>query len=839
MPITLTIRHHGQKNGQMQFVVTPFNHAKTTAPVSLNAPNNVTLPNHSNSHLANDLRWYLERFLDDPFEPNTSLAEEIQDALMQWGKETYGKLVQGNIYDWLQETIKLHPRQLIIRITSNDARILAWPWEVLQDSEGLILSHTCRIERQLNVPHNPRPLIEKLPTDCVNVLLVIANPYENQNVRYHALARPLVELCQRQSVPMRVDILRPPTFDQLRKVLQEKPGFYHVVHFEGYGGYGTGSNDINIYSDNPKQPWDRLCFETQEGEIDTIEAAQLAQLINETNIPIAILNICPSTGTDDRANEPCATIAATFLKTGIHSVIAMSYSLHVRAAQLFVSAFYRSLFQLGSVPEALHAGRRAMLVQPQRFCARGEYPLQDWLVPVLYQQQEHHLEFNTISPSQQATKTVPLPPAAAEYSDYGFIGRNRTIHKLERLLQQHAQAGLLIHGKAGIGKTSLVQGFVQWLQHTGGLGEGVFWFRFDNIRSVEDIISQMTAGLFGTSVPIASTEQKIDNLCAVFKQHRFIMVWDNFESASGIEGTEVTGLMPDNDRKLLKNFLHRLQHGKTKIIITSRSPETWLSATDCFRLALHGLQGEECWQYCDAVMHGLDLTIDRSDRSYSNLIKKMDGHPLAIRAISLKLAQTAAANLLDTLEQNLNDAEQNEINDAADTVLGLLESCFPPEYTATLQFIGLHQRYVQFDTLIDMMKNSAFSTSQITINACFTVLERAGLVHPLKKNIYTIHAMLQGYLRRQHPAETTVQSAFVDLMGHFAEHLTSKEFRIQRAPFFIHGANFHFALSLAKTLKMTDHAVALSQFLATFAQNNRDFQVAGSLDVLADEKNKT
>ena len=161
--------------------------------------------------------------------------------------------------------------------------------------------------------------------------------------------------------------------------------------------------------------------------------------------------------------------------------------------------------------------------------------------------------------------------------------------------------------------------------------------------------------------------------------------------------------------------------------------------------------------------------------------------------------------------------------------MGLLETSFPPEYTAVLQFIGLHQRYIQLNTLTDMMRNSKLATSQITIKACITVLERSGLIHLQQKNMYTIHPTLNGYLRRHHPAELAVQSAFVDLMGHFAEHLAPKEFHVQRAPFFIHGANFHYALSLAITLNMTGHMVALSQSLAIFAQNNRDFQGAARL----------
>lgn len=826
MPTTLTIKHQGEKNGQVQFLVTRLSDGKTAELVSLTAPDKVKLPNRSNSHLTNDLRWYLERFLDYPFAPNTSLAEEIQDALDEWGKDTFSKLFQGKVYDWYQETIKFNLDQLILKIASEDPRILAWPWEALHDSQGTTLAHTCRIERQLKELHDPRPLPDNLPTDCINILLVIARPYGYQNVCSRALSRPLVELSHKQTVPVQVDVLRPPRFDQFRDALKEKPGFYHLVHFDGHASFGNDGENVNNHSH--KKPQGKLIFETQEGMADAIEATQFTQLLSETNIPITILNACQSACINNNADDPLASVAAALLNAGIPSVVTMGYYLHVSAAQQFIPAFYHRLFQQGSVAEATRAGRQAMLSHPQRICARGEYPLQDWLAPMLYQQVAHDLTFTTTSQSQQAA-LIPLPPGATERSDYGFIGRDRTIHTLEQTLRQQTQAGLLIHGMAGIGKTTLVQGFMQWLQLTDGLGKGVFWFRFDDIRNAEYIINQMVEGLFGADALIASMQQKIDNLCTVFKQHPFIMVWDNFESASGIEGTEITSLLSDDDRKQLKDFLHRLRNGKTKVIINSRSSETWLSTTECLRLPLNGLQGEECWDYCNAVVRDLGLTLDRNDSTYFDLIEKLDGHPLAIRAVLLKLKKTSAVTLLKTLEKNLNDAKQNKITARADAALGLLETSFPPEYTAVLQFIGLHQRYLQLNTLTDMMRNSKFATSQITIKACITVLEHSGLIHPQQNDMYTIHPALNGYLWRHHPAELAAQSAFVDLMGHFAEHLAPKEFHVQRAPFFIHGANFHYALSLAITLNMTGHMVALAQSLAIFAQNNRDFQGAARL----------
>jgi len=500
---------------------------------------------------------------------------------------------------------------------------------------------------------------------------------------------------------------------------------------------------------------------------------------------------------------------------------------YVSAAQQFIPAFYRSLFQQGSVAEATRMGRQAMLAHPQRVCSRGEFPLQDWLVPVLYQQEAYDLNF-TASTSPQTTMPS-LPVEAIEQGDYGFIGRDRAIHALERALRQQAQAGLLIHGMAGIGKTTLAQGFLQWLQQSNGLQAGVFWFRFDEIRSVEFIINQMVEELFDSSVMAASLEQKLEALCEKFKQQPFILVWDNFESASGIEGTEVTPLLSDEDRHCLKDFLQRLRHGKSKVIITSRSSETWLTTTVCYRLPLEGLRGEECWLYCNAVVRDLGLTLDRSDKTYSDLMEKLDGHPLAMRAVLLRLEQTSASSLLKALEQGFAGAEQDESAARIYAALALLEASFPSQFNIVLSFIGLHQRYVDLDYLETMVKNSEAAMDRTTIEACCAALERAGLIHPQGNGIYAMHPALNGYLRQHHPAGTAVQRAFVDLMGSFADLLAPKQLHEQRAPFYWHGTNFYFSLSLAMSLDMADDVATLTESLAVFAQNHRDFQSAERL----------
>ena len=100
-----------------------------------------------------------------------------------------------------------------------------------------------------------------------------------------------------------------------------------------------------------------------------------------------------------------------------------------------------------------------------------------------------------------------------------------------------------------------------------------------------------------------------------------LLVWDNFESVSGVIGTKISPLLPEEDRQQLKGFLEQLRLGSSKMLLTSRSAEKWLGIKTCYELPiLSSLQGEECWEYCNRVVTDLGLHISPKDKTYRDLI---------------------------------------------------------------------------------------------------------------------------------------------------------------------------------------------------------------------------
>src|SRR5271157_4735143 len=832
---TLFIRHVESGDPPKFQAICPQD-ARSTETVAIPSPVGFPVEGRPNSDLMRELRWYLEEFLHYPFPPETEHAERVRDALRGWGVETFNKLFGdrrgGEIFN---DATREGYESLHLLISSDDPQVLGWPWEALHDPQVGQLAQTCQIERRLNTVRKSDKVGQRWPKNQVNILLVTARPYEG-DVRYRSISRPLVELIDKQDLPAQVTVLRPPTFENLREHLRERPNHYHIVHFDGHGSYGV--NPAPSGSPYTLQgPEGQLIFENDQGKPDPITAEQLSVLLRQHHIPAIVLNACQSAMVDQGAKDPFASVAAALLKSGIRSVVAMAYSLYVSGAQEFLPAFYRDLFRTGDVAQAARSGRQRMFQQKDRVCARGRYPLDDWLVPVFYQQEPFDFSFAAKAKKVKADGGPELPGEARDTENpYGFIGRDGAVLALERAMHRKP-AGLLIQGLGGVGKTTLARGFLQWLRTTDGLGNGCFWLTFQDIRSAEYVFNRMGEALFGPQFITLEMSAKLDHLAEVFRENRFLIVWDNFEVVRGIPGTQVAAMLSDEDQALLKTFLAKLRGGQTKVIITSRSDEEWLEFTNRYEIPLGGLQGEERWDYCEVILRDLGLTIDRKDADLVTLMDLLGGHPLAMRVILPRLAKLKAAALIQVLQSNLTalGPSGDPAQDKLFATLRFAEQSLPDDLRPLLMPLALHERFVIADYLEIMAKQVDPSWTRAPIDRFLGALAVAGLLHDRGQGVFEMHPALTGFLRATRPPGASGESgerwsrAFVDVMGDLANQLAPRELHEQRGPFFLHGANFHVALGEAERLGMDIPFAALIQSLAVHAQNTRNFQEAARL----------
>jgi hypothetical protein len=551
-----------------------------------------------------------------------------------------------------------------------------------------------------------------------------------------------------------------------------------VLHFDGHGAFGDGAGE---YAPHQYQgPSGCLVFENENGEAAAKSASDLSTLLHEYAVPAVVLNACQSGMLSGSAESPFASVATALLQSGMRSVVAMAYSLYVSGAQEFLPAFYRRLFEAGSAAEAVRAGRQQMLAHKDRICARGRYPLQDWLLPVLYQQDP--LDFGFATRARVEEPESRLPQEVREHRDpYGFVGRDSAILAMERALHRKTPA-ILVQGLGGVGKTTLARGFLRWLDETGGL-DGAMWFDFRDIRTAEYVINQIGQRFYGENFGVA--KNKIGLLGKALKDQRVLMVWDNFESSE----TNLTS----EDRAELGRFLDEIRGGRGRVIITSWSREEWLGPTRRFELPLGGLDGEERWEYCEIILRELGLKVDRDEPALAKLMEQLAGHPLAMRAVLPKVAEMGAAKVSAALRTNIAElglSEEEEQGRLFGT-LRFVEQGLAAELRPLLGLVGLHEGFVSAGLLEAMAKQVDDGWTRERIDDLMPALGTAGLVRDIGNAIFEMHPLLTSYLRSRGEVPEACQRAFVDVMGRVADFLTPKELHEQRVPFMVHGANFH------------------------------------------------
>jgi hypothetical protein len=427
-------------------------------------------------------------------------------------------------------------------------------------------------------------------------------------------------------------------------------------------------------------------------------------------------------------------------------------------------------------------------------------------------------------------RTSKLPEdLRREKNPYGFVGRDSAILAMERAMRR-PPSGILIRGLGGVGKTTLARGLLQWLESARGLGEGCFWLGFQEIRSAEHVFNRLGEALFGGEFATVPMIQKIESLVGVFNEHKFLIVWDNLESAAGISGTSVTANLPESDRKHLADFLDKLRGGASKVIITSRSSEDWLGPQRRFLLPLGGLDGEERWEYCEAILRDLGKTIDRDDSKLVELMDLLGGHPPAMRAIPPRLEKLSAGQVVGALRSNLAGlrGEGDENIAKLYATLGFVEQPLPVKFRPLLILIAMHEAYLDPDILEDIATQVDQVWTRDIIDELTQDLASAGLLRQIGQVIYEMHPVLTGYLRSRILAGTAVPmrdswaKEFVKVMAILADRCIHLELRQQQTWFVLHGQNFHFAMEQAERLGLGAETDALLQALIAFAQNNHN-----------------
>lgn len=413
-----------------------------------------------------------------------------------------------------------------------------------------------------------------------------------------------------------------------------------------------------------------------------------------------------------------------------------------------------------------------------------------------------------------------------------FIGRDDPLRELDQAMS-HGPAGVLIHGLEGVGKTTLARCFARRLLDADRIStDRLFCFSLLwDIRTAEYVINHLGIELLGLEFVLDSMEERIERLAESLRQQRCLIIWDDFEVVYGIQSEEERAKFRSQDQQHLLDLLKKLHGGNTKVLITSRSDESWLGTHDCFRINLGGFEGEERWQYCKKMLSNLGLSTDHKDPQLARLLDQTDGNPMAMRIMLPELKDRSAEELCKALETNLQS-----LGDVAMASEGKLlatlqyaEQSVPESSRPLLVPLALYERFVDGNDLEAMAAQSGTAQSETAtrtrVDALLQALTHAGLLESCGATIYQIHPMLTRYLRRSEveSSDKSWQRAFVEVMASRTNSFPPVKGSEQRIPCYFNDLNYQAALELADHLCMDSQFSRLLYCLITNTQNKRDF----------------
>jgi len=548
--MNLKIQHKPQSGNSYSFKIQCPSRGVFGHTITLPSPSQYIVPQHKKP-LQAALAWYLESFPQNTMSPNSETAVNTISALKAWGRECFAAIFNLDIIMQKMHAAAIDGGAdcLRIEVISNDPGVLSWPWEaVYSDADGFLVQWAV-VSRQLA---SGGRVLSAAASKQLNILYILSRA-ATQDVGNYILARPLIECIAEGDWPVNIDILRPPTMERLAEVLSQNSGYYHILHFDGHGS-ASDKGSYLYFNDGAMKG------------IKAVASQDFADLVSKHNIPYVVLNACRSamhTGNTYAPLEHLPSTAISLLSAGVCGVVAMGYKLQVASAEIFVSSFYRHLFEYADFGTAVAAAQRDMISDNKRLDSNSEY--HDWLIPVLYKT-DNAAALPQILPAKERAGVILPGNVSIDNLQNPCIIKDNDISRLEQSIMAPHPA-ILIHGMAGAGKTTLARGFVQWLKATNSPFQKHIQVNLNNQNSAAHVIDTMTLELIGTSAIDTNTKKqsqqdKLEALTHALTATPTLVVWDSYESSYKYE-----------DRYILFMLLKQLSNTHSKILITSRTYE--------------------------------------------------------------------------------------------------------------------------------------------------------------------------------------------------------------------------------------------------------------------------
>jgi tetratricopeptide (TPR) repeat protein len=772
---------------------------------------------------AGDLRWYLEQYAIWPSPYFKSRARQVEEKLVQWGQLLHGAALplahSANVMNAWARVGDQAGRRFSVQVDASleagaldagtsepgdpgagapqaeaaqseaaKAReaatlLLGLPWELLHNGSSYLFqgAKPTRVRRRLPGTEGFGVAVVAPP---IRILLITARPDDEAcgYIDHRSSALPLVEATEALPGLVKLHLLSPPSLPALRAELerardQKRP--YHVVHFDGHGVY------------DPSVGLGGLCFERPEDSNKleqrrhvTVNSNELGPLLRDHRIPLVCLDACQSA----QAGQASESVASALLKVGVASVVAMSHSLLVETSRRFVAAFYGALARGKRVGDAMLAGQRQLKDDSfrGRIFGAGELRLDDWFVPVLYQEKDDPQLFKSTPAKQtladfQAALTArlgELPPIP----ETGFIGRSRELLALQRLLHQERYA--VLRGQGGEGKTALAAELARWLVRSQQIHRAAFVSveTHSHRAAVLDAIGRQLVGPAYSVATYDSMEKATLPVERALLEQATLLVVDNMESLLLPPYIDTSAALSEEAGRELAAILQlcaRLNgKGDTRLLFTSREALPAPFAAGPQQRDLRRLDPNDAVKLVERALNaavGADgAALDAAREQIEQLVEAVHGHARslallapALRSRGVEATRAALVQLMKEMEQRFPGSREQSLFASVELSLRRLS----PENRERARVLGVFHGGVDLDALRQMMQ-----WEEAEVAALAGELIATGLATPNPYNHLSLNPALCPYLRgRLEAAEREALTArWVESMGAYANFLVQK-----------------------------------------------------------------
>lgn len=764
---------------------------------------------------AEELRWYLEKYAIWPGGWFRERARRVEANLVTWGQQLHAAALPGaptakvlgawaRIDGHASRRFSVHvdatatleadaPAADVAAAHEAATTLLGLPWELLHDGQRFLFqgAQPTRVRRRL-----PNTEVRDVPVLAppIRILLVTARPEDEacSYLDHRASAGPLVEATEALGDLVQVTLLDPPTLPALRAELDRARAArqpYHVVHFDGHGVYDRRVGLGGLCFEDPR---DAALLERRRHA--TVYTPDLGTLLDEHRIPLVFLEACQTA----QAEQASESVATALLGAGVAAVVAMSHSVLVESASRFVQAFYRALADGARVGGAMLAGQRALKDDSFRghVFGAGELRLDDWFVPVLYQEKADPQLF-TATPARQTQDDIrtalrarlgELPPAP----ETGFIGRSRELLALQRLLRGEGGARYaVLRGQGGEGKTALATEFARWMVRSQQVKRAAFVSveTHSSAQAVLDAIGRQLSSSYSAAA-FDSAERATLEVERLLTERSTLIVVDNMESVLLPPYLETPELLSEDAQRELEAILALCQRlmaqGDTRIVFTSREALPAPFDGERQRRELRQLDREDAVKLIERALNrdaGGDgssgaLAAEGAEReAIEQLVDAVHGHARtlallapAIRSRGVAATHASLVDLMAEMDRRFPGSRERSVYASVELSLQRLS----PVQRERVKVLAVFHGAVDLDVLRAMTQ-----WDEAEVAALAAELVATGVATPDPYNHLSLNPALCPYLRGrlEESAREALQQAWIEAMVSYAWFLVQQQSR--------------------------------------------------------------